>query len=147
MSNQLKHMRFGIVVLLVLGCASAVPNELLRTSKTWEGGEIVYPSGEPQVTSVKLSIAQGQTTAFHCHPVPTLGYILTGKVKVETPSGKHVILNKGESAVEVMRTLHRATALGGPVEIIVFYAGAKSIPNTVLPANDPEHHYCSAQPR
>ncbi|NNC54626.1 MAG: cupin domain-containing protein [Pseudomonadales bacterium] len=143
---HLRNFRYLLVFLFPLGCASAVPNELLRTSTTWEGGEIIYPSGEPEITSVKLSIAEGQTTAFHCHPVPTLGYILKGNVRVENASGETVVLQEGESAVEVMRTPHRGTALGGPVEIIVFYAGAKSIPNTVLPAGDPDNKYCSAAP-
>ena len=71
-----------------------------------------------------------------------MGYILKGQVEVETKDGKKVILSEGESAVEVMRTLHRGRAIDGPVEIIVFYAGAKDFPTTVLPENDPNHEHC-----
>lgn len=116
--------------------------ELLRTTTTWEGGELVYPEGKPEVTSYKLTIPEGKPTAFHCHPVPTLGYILKGSVEVETKAGKKIIFNEGDSAVEVLRTLHRGKAIDGPVEIVVFYAGATSIPNTVLPENDPDSLYC-----
>ena len=117
--------------------------ELLKTTSTWEGGEIIYPEGKAEVTSFKLKIEEGEVTKFHCHPVPTLGYILKGHVEVETKDGKKTILKEGESAVEVLRTVHRGKAVGGPVEIVVFYAGATNLPNTVLPESDPEHVYCN----
>ena len=117
--------------------------ELLKTTSTWEGGAIIYPEGKAEVTSFKLKIEEGEVTKFHCHPVPTLGYILKGHVEVETKDGKKTILKEGESAVEVLRTVHRGKAVGGPVEIVVFYAGATNLPNTVLPESDPEHVYCN----
>jgi quercetin dioxygenase-like cupin family protein len=115
---------------------------LLETSSTWEGGEIVYPKGEPEITSVVLRIGQGEVTQFHCHPVPTLGYILQGSLEVEQKSGKTARFNQGDSVVEVMRTVHRGRAITGLVEIVVFYVGEQSTPNTVLPENDPEFIYC-----
>lgn len=118
------------------------PEPLLQTTTTWEGGKIVYPGGEAEVTAVILRINEGDEPPFHCHPVPTLGYVLTGVVEVETQDGKKRRISQGESVVEVMNTVHRGTAIEAPVEIIVFYAGAQGIPNTVLPADDPEHHYC-----
>jgi quercetin dioxygenase-like cupin family protein len=115
---------------------------LLETSSTWEGGEIVYPKGEPEITSVVLRIGQGEVTQFHCHPVPTLGYILQGSLEVEQKSGKTARFNQGDSVVEVMRTVHRGRAITGLVEIVVFHVGEQSTPNTVLPENDPEFIYC-----
>ncbi len=144
MSNKMVHPRKVVLCILCLFTISSVySEELLRTTKTWEGGDINYPAGTPEITSVKLTIEEGVTTAFHCHPIPTLGYILKGDVEVETKSGKKIILHEGESAVEVLRTIHRGRAIGGPVEIIVFYAGATSIPNTVLPENDEHNEYCN----
>lgn len=61
---------------------------------------------------------------------------------METKDGKKKMLHKGESVVEVLRTVHRGRAVGGPVEIVVFYIGAASMPHTVLPENDPDHEYC-----
>ena len=52
------------------------------------------------------------------------------------------MLHKGESVVEVLRRAHRARAIGGPVEIVVFYIGATSMPHTVFPENDLDHEYC-----
>ncbi len=118
--------------------------ELLKTQTSWDGGEIYYPKGQAEITSFKLRIEEGQIPKFHCHPVPTLGYVLKGSVEVETKSGKKVILKEGESAVEVMRTIHRGKAIDAPVEIIVFYAGSTSMPNTVIPEEDSSNEYCSS---
>jgi quercetin dioxygenase-like cupin family protein len=128
--------------ILLLFSSIAYTNELLSTTTTWEGEQIVYPEGEAQITSVLLQIAEGEVTPFHCHPVPTLGYILKGKIEVETQSGETSVFSEGESVVEVLGTLHRGKALGGPVEVVVFYAGSTSVPNTVLPGDDPNSELC-----
>ena len=117
--------------------------QLLQPTTTWEGGDIAYPGGDAEVTSIILKIDEGQEAPFHCHPVPTLGYVLKGTVDVETLDGKTRRITQGESVVEVLRTVQRGRSVGGPVEILVFYAGATDIPNTVLPADDPDHEYCN----
>ncbi|MDA7687653.1 cupin domain-containing protein [Pseudomonadales bacterium] len=128
--------------VVVVSMAQLNAEELLRTEQTWEGADIEYPTGTPEVTSIKLNIAEGELTPFHCHPVPTVGYVLQGDLEVETKDGKKKMLHKGESVVEVLRTVHRGRAVGGPVEIVVFYIGVTSMPHTVLPENDPDHEYC-----
>lgn len=128
--------------ILLLFSSIAYTNELLSTTTTWEGEQIVYPEGEAQITSVLLKIAEGEVTPFHCHPVPTLGYILKGKIEVKTQSGDSSVFSEGESVVEVLGTLHRGKALGGPVEVVVFYAGSTSVPNTVLPGDGPDSEFC-----
>ena len=110
---------------------SAAPKPLLQTSTSWDGGKIAYPEGEVQITSIELNIPEGKTSPYHCHPIPTLGYILSGTVEVETLNGDKVTLKAGQSAVEVMKTPHRARSLNGPAKIIVFYAGATHIPTTL----------------
>jgi quercetin dioxygenase-like cupin family protein len=139
-------MRFKEVLLiniLFLITSLAHTSELLKTTTTWEGQTIRYPLGEAEVTSVRLTIAEGEITKFHCHPVPTLGYILNGTVEVETINGDKKLLKQGESVAEVLRTVHRGKAIGGKVEIIVFYAGTTNIPNTVFPEDDPQHVFCN----
>ncbi len=81
---------------------------------------------------------------FHCHPVPTMGYVLKGVAEVQTSSGKTITLKEGDSVVEVMRTVHRGRAIQGPVEILVFYAGAVGVPTTVMPGDDPDGVYCDS---
>ena len=130
------------VLLFVLLPYGVTAEELLKTQTSWDEGEIYYPKGKIEITSKLLRIENNQVTQFHCHPVPTLGYILHGSVEVETKNGKKILLKEGESAVEVMRTVHRGRAINGPVEIIVFYAGSTTLPNTVLPENDSSKEHC-----
>jgi quercetin dioxygenase-like cupin family protein len=112
---------------------SAEPRLLLKSDHSWNSESFYYPSGEPEITSVKLTLLQGKDAPFHCHPVPTMGFISKGKVLLETPDGKSAEYGAGESVVEVMQKLHRGKALSEEAEIIVFYAGVKNIPNTVFP--------------
>ena len=120
----------------------ATAEELLKTQTSWDGGDIHYPQGKAEITAHKLRIAKGHKIEFHCHPVPTMFYVLNGELEVETKEGKKMLIKKGESAVEVMRTVHRGHEINGPVEIIVFYAGSTSTPNTVLLGDDPGNKYC-----
>jgi hypothetical protein len=41
-----------------------------------------------------------------------------------------------------MHTVHRGRAIGGPAEIVVFYAGAIGVPVTVMPEQDPDGLHC-----
>lgn len=129
--------------LFILSAPLAKSGELLKTTTTWEGGDIQYPQGDAEVTSVKLKIEEGELTPFHCHPVPTIGYVLSGHIEVETQDGRKMQFKQGDSVVEVLKTVHRGKALEGPVEIVVFYLGATHIPNTVLPEHDERHQYCN----
>ncbi|MDX1734308.1 MAG: cupin domain-containing protein [Halioglobus sp.] len=134
----------ALLALAATATSAAAPERLLDTTTTWEGGALSYPEGEARVTAVMLRIDEGDEPPFHCHPVPTMGYVLRGEVEVETASGKTAVFREGDSVVEVMRTVHRGKALRGPVEIIVFYAGATGVPVSVLPADDPDGQYCSS---
>lgn len=121
---------FGLLFLPSSITLAAV-EQLLQTDKSWDGGSFSYPKGEPEVTSIKILLQEGEQTPFHCHPVPTLGYIAKGDVEVETIDGKKIVLKQGESAVEVMNTWHRGKAVSGDIELVVFYAGQKGLGNTV----------------
>ena len=74
--------------------------------------------------------------------MPTLGYILSGSVEVQSMEGKSQVFAEGDTVVEVMGTLHRGIARDGAVEILVFYAGASGLPNTVLSEEDPGAVHC-----
>lgn len=131
----------GSLFLLTLPLISA-SDDLLKTNTSWDGGEVYYPEGEAEITSFKMNIENDVTTKFHCHPVPTMGHILTGTVEIETLEGKKTTLREGQSVVEVMRTVHRGIAVDGPVEIIVFHAGATDIPTTIIQGDPLAEKYC-----
>lgn len=113
--------------------AFAKPLSLLQSGTSWDGGKIVYPGGEPEISSIILHLKEGQEAKYHCHPVPTFGYVLSGKVVVETIDNKQVTIHQGQSVVEVMDTVHRGKAIDGDAKIVVFYAGAKGVPTTLFP--------------
>lgn len=131
------------VLFLALLPSLVAAEDLLKSQTSWDGGNIKYPSGQAEISSIILRLEEGGVPKFHCHPVPTFGYVLLGEVEIETKEGKKTLLKQGESAIEVMRTVHRGRAIGGPAEIVVFYAGSTAMPNTVFPVDDPEGVYCN----
>ena len=66
-----------------------------------------------------MRLEEGETPPFHCHPVPTMGYVLRGEIEVETADGRKTVMREGDAVVEVMRKVHRGVAIQAPVEIIV----------------------------
>ena len=130
------------VTCLVLALSITHADELLKATTSWDGGDIYYPDGNAEITSFILKLEEGQEVPYHCHPVPTMGFVLNGSVKVETANGDKIIFKEGESAVEVMKTVHRGLAVDGPAEIVVFYAGAEGVPNTVMMDDEKADMYC-----
>ena len=98
---------------------------LMKTSESWDGGDFAYPEGEAEVTAVRISLPDGHQADYHCHPMPTFGYIASGRLRVDTRDGKSTEFTAGDVVSEAMNTLHRGTVIEGPVELLVFYAGAK----------------------
>lgn len=131
-----------IAAMICLFSFAGNGQELLVTETSWNGAPFSYPSGNAKMTAVKLLLKQGEPTGFHCHPVPTFAYILSGNLDVETSDGDKISLIPGQSMVEVMRTLHQGTPIGGDVEILVFYAGSDTLPNTVLADTDESVEHC-----
>lgn len=114
----------------------------LKTTQSWDGGNIHYPDGQAEITSMILQLEDNQVSPFHCHPVPTMGYVLKGEIEVETAPGKTARFKQGDSVIEVMKTVHRGKAINGPVEIIVFYAGSTTLPTTVMSDDQHNQHLC-----
>jgi quercetin dioxygenase-like cupin family protein len=111
--------------------AELAVTEILKTNKSWNGDTFSYLAGTPEVTTLFLSMDEGDETGFHCHPVPVFGYILEGELHVESDSGKTEILRKGDATVETMNKLHNGHAVGGPVQLVAFFAGVEATPNSL----------------
>ncbi len=105
---------------------------LMRSSSSWDGGDFHYPGGAPEISAMRLTLPNGGSTSMHCHPVPTFGYMIRGKLRVDTADGKSTLLESGDALIEVMNTWHSSEVVEGPVEILAFYAGAVGLENTVL---------------
>ena len=113
--------------------AAITVTPLLKTTTTWEGAPIVYPSGQAEVTGWIIDIAAGGETGWHSHPVPSFGLVLEGTLSVALKDGRLKQLQAGDSIAEVVGTAHNGRAVGDrPVKLIVFYAGAVGQPLTDL---------------
>jgi quercetin dioxygenase-like cupin family protein len=70
---------------------------------------------------------------MHKHPVINAGVLIKGNLTVTTESGRILELKAGDPIIEVVETWHYGQNKGDqPAEIIVFYAGAKEEPVTII---------------
>lgn len=140
----MKKLTLVFALAVITTSAYAAETEvLLKTDQTWNGGSFDYPDGEPEMTMVKVTLGANETVPFHCHAVPTIGYMLSGSIEVETKAGKKHTFNQGDAIAEVMDTIHRGSSLNDGAEILVVYAGSKGVENTHLA----DHSSCIATKR
>lgn len=129
---------WGLVITLEAAPAFAknpqtTVKELANTQKSWDGTLLPgYPSGQPEVRILSITVPPGQKLAVHQHPVINAGVLLTGHLKVHTTAGQTLDLHAGDAIVEVVNTWHWGESVGpDPAHIIVFYAGQADTPITV----------------
>ncbi len=107
---------------------------LEKTTRTWNGSILpAYPKGQPEVTILRITIAPGTRLPLHEHPVINAGMLLAGELTVSTPRGETKVLKAGDTLVELVDQPHFGENTGRhPAVILVFYAGVKGEPITVL---------------
>ena len=133
-----------LLIFTTYNSQAAEKEIILKSSQSWDGNIVNYPKGQAQITGVKITLGRGESMPFHCHPVVTTGYVDSGKIEVEKMDGTKKIFKKGDSIIEVMNTWHRGHNLSNlrKVKLMVFYAGAKDVPNTIL-YNEENKDKCS----
>ena len=58
--------------------------QLLQSTKSWDGTVYKgYPTGQPQVTVLRIKIPPHTSLHWHSHPVISVGYIISGQLTVE----------------------------------------------------------------
>ncbi len=94
------------------------------------GQPIEYPrDGTPEVTAFIAELAPGEKTSWHQHPVPLLGYILSGELTVRQTDGETRVVRTGEVSLESVGRVHQGSNEGPePVKMIVFVVGLKDVP-------------------
>jgi quercetin dioxygenase-like cupin family protein len=99
--------------------------QVLQTTGSWDGSQYTgYPSGQPQVTVLKITIPPHTTLHWHRHPMISAAYVLSGRLTVEKrDTGERKVVNAGEALAETVQTTHRGFTTDDAVELIVFYAG------------------------
>lgn len=116
----------------------AVQSEtLLRTGSSWDGEPYKsYPSGQPQLSILKITLAPHTELEWHSHPIPNAAYIVSGEVTLERKKdGKKQHFVAGQAVSETVDTFHRGVAGNEPVVLIVFYAGSPGVPLSQYPCS------------
>ena len=107
---------------------------LLDTGQTVMGEPIVYPPPPARITSSIVTMAPGEETGRHKHPVPTYGYILEGEVTVTYEGHGTRTYRQGEAFMEAENVWHNGRNTGtGPVRILVVFMGAQGLADVARP--------------
>jgi quercetin dioxygenase-like cupin family protein len=145
--KKLSFILFISAVLFFTSCneddkkdlSQSYPDEVIvetlaRSLTSWNGDTLPeYPVGRPQITLLKITIPPHYKLHVHNHPVINAGVLLKGELTVVDEKNNILHLKAGDAIVEVVNTYHYGKNEGDePVEIIVFYAGAESVPVTVI---------------
>jgi quercetin dioxygenase-like cupin family protein len=128
-----KQLLTSVLCVALSACAtthsdkitSITSTQLIKTTTTWDGKAITYPTGEKaQVTALMIEIPVNGETGWHRHPVPSFAMIVEGTLDVMLKDGSVNHLKAGDPLVEVVDTAHNGRNTGAvPVKIMVFYTG------------------------
>lgn len=105
---------------------------LTETNETVLGQEFAYPEGRARITAALVTVPPGAVLPPHMHPVPLFGYVLQGELIVDYGSEGELTYRKGDALVEAIDWPHQGRNGGrGILKILVVYAGAEGVPNTL----------------
>jgi quercetin dioxygenase-like cupin family protein len=122
--------------------ASGQREILLQTSQSWNGKPYThYPTGQPQLTTIKLTIAPHTALPWHTHPFPNVVYVLSGALTLhDRASGKTLVVHQGEAVGESVDDVHRGETGDEPTVLLITYAGTPGVPTSV-PAKGEKAEY------
>src|SRR5690606_11775110 len=128
-SMNKKTMLFSLVLSLLfhplafaqLESSSVSASTILQTQISWDGKQIEYPSGTPEITGMVIEIAVGGETGWHKHSAPSFAMIVQGELEVHLRDGRVNRLKAGDMLAEVVDTWHNGHNVGDvPVKLAVF---------------------------
>jgi len=122
--------------------ASAQREILLQANQSWNGKRYThYPKGQPQLTTIKMTIAPHTALPWHTHPFPNVVYVLSGTLTLrDKASGKTQVVHQGQAVGESVDDIHRGESGEEPTVLIITYAGTPGIP-TSIPAKGEKPEY------
>jgi quercetin dioxygenase-like cupin family protein len=122
--------------------ATAQRETLLQTTQSWNGKPYThYPTGQPQLTTLKVTIAPHTSLPWHTHPIPNAVYVLSGTLTLhDRASGKTLVVNQGQVVGESVDDVHRGEAGDEPAVLLITYAGTPGVPTSV-PAKGEKAEY------
>jgi len=135
----MKFFCYVVVLFLLAGCTSTKPSheiqsvQLVKSTETWTGQPLpVYPSGQPEVTIMRITLPPWSAFPMHTHPCINAGVLIKGQITVTTDTGRVLHLKPNEAIIETVDVWHYGRNDGDePAEILVFYAGVKGGPISI----------------
>jgi quercetin dioxygenase-like cupin family protein len=120
------------------GVTSGHREILLQTTQSWNGKPYThYPEGQPQLTTIKLTIAPHTALPWHTHPYPNIVYVLSGTLTLhDKASGKTQVVHQGQAVGESVDDVHRGESGDEPTVLLITYAGTPGIPTSVPAAGE-----------
>jgi quercetin dioxygenase-like cupin family protein len=115
---------------------------LLQASQSWNGKPYThYPAGQPQLTTIRLTIAPHTALPWHTHPFPNAVYVLSGSLMLhDKASGKTLVVHQGQAVAESVDDVHRGETGEEPAVLLITYAGTAGVPTSV-PAKGEKQEY------
>ncbi|HSY73472.1 MAG TPA: cupin domain-containing protein [Alloacidobacterium sp.] len=150
-----KYRTIGIVTMLVAASFAAILAQdaatrvasgqreiLLQASQSWNGKPYThYPTGQPQLTTIRLTIAPHTALPWHTHPFPNVVYVLSGTLTLhDRASGKTLVVHQGQAVGESVDAVHRGETGDEPAVLLITYAGTPGVPTSV-PAKGEKAEY------
>jgi quercetin dioxygenase-like cupin family protein len=122
--------------------ATAQRETLLQTTQSWNGKPYThYPTGQPQLTTLKVTIAPHTSLPWHSHPNPNVVYVLSGTLTLhDRAGGKTLVVHQGQAVGESVDDVHRGEAGDEPAVLLITYAGTPGVPTSV-PAKGEKAEY------
>jgi quercetin dioxygenase-like cupin family protein len=122
--------------------ASGHRDILLQTTQSWNGTSYVrYPGGQPQLTTIKVTIAPHTALPWHTHPFPNVVYVLSGTLTLrDRDDGKTLVVHSGQAIGESVDVVHRGESGDEPTVLLITYAGIVGAP-TSIPAQGEKAEY------
>jgi len=136
-SKHVIGLCLALVLLLATEAYARPPGPsvetLIETDETVLGQPFSYPTtGQAKITAAIVTLPPGASLPAHLHPVPLFAYILQGELLVDYGSEGQHLYRKGDAFVEAFNWPHSGRNAGkGKVKILVVYAGAVGVPNSV----------------
>jgi quercetin dioxygenase-like cupin family protein len=154
--NMISKYRIGGITAIIAGAfltailaqsgpqnvASGHREILLQTSQSWNGKPYAhYPTGQPQLTTIRLTIAPHTALPWHTHPFPNVVYVLSGTLRLQDKaSGKTLVVHQGQAVGESVDDIHRGESGDEPTVLLITYAGTPGVP-TSIPARGEKAEY------
>ncbi len=137
-SVRIFSVRIFIFIYTIVFCGMAVAQSypavdvLSQDTHTVAGEQIIYPTGEAQITAAIIALEPNSSTGWHVHNVPLYAYVIEGTIEVDY--GDKIGVKTyvvGDSFMEAMQTRHNGMNLGDtPARILAVFIGAVGVDNT-----------------